>query len=123
MSGSTTEYAGAPATRCFRMLSAAASTQDALAFDGPACLRSIQGFNAKAATVFIKLYDKVTAPASTDTPVKTIAVPASAAFVFDFGAGFTFRKGLGFRITTAVADADTGALLAADVLALNLDCS
>lgn len=126
---SAREFGLEPAKYAYRLLSAGATDNPAIASSRPCCLRSIQGYNNKAAKVYIKLYtvwlgrDAGTNPASTDTPEKTICVPASAAFVFDFSQGYHFPKGCGIRITAAGADADATALVANDVECLNLDFS
>lgn len=109
-------------TATARLLSAAASDNATAATgDRPAILVAIHGHNAKAAAVYLKLYNKASAPASTDTPRKTIYLPASASFNFSFPAGIEFPLGLGYRLTLAAADNDATALLAGDILALNLD--
>lgn len=115
------DFDGQAALQCARLLSAAASDNATSAFVGPCALKGIQGYNAKSAAVYLKLYDKASAPAYTDTPVKTIYLPATAAFALDFTAGFQFNNGLAYRITAAVADNDNTALSAGDVLCLSLD--
>lgn len=70
-----------------------------------------------AATVrYVKLYDKATAPASTDAPKLTLLLPANSAANVTFASGIEFVAGLGIRVTTGVADADTGAPTANDVV-------
>lgn len=110
-----------PANATARLLSAAASVNATLVVAGGVQLKAIQGHNARASASYLKLYDKATAPAETDTPKKTIYLPAGTTFAFDFGDGVTFENGLGYRLTTGSADNDTGALTAADVLGLNVD--
>jgi hypothetical protein len=111
-----------PATRCFRQLAATGDDNPNVASSGPCSLKSIQGLNAKAAIIYLKLYHYTgSAPTSALTPAKTIAIPASAAFVFDFAAGFDFPKGLSYRVTAAAADNDGTALVASDFTCLNLD--
>lgn len=118
---------GAVAKYTYRQLAATADTNPNVVLVGPVILKGIQGLNAKAATIFLKLYanwanrDTGGAPAATDTPMKTLAIPASAAFVFDFSAGVDFPKGLAYRVTAAAADADATALLASDFTCLNVD--
>ncbi len=107
------------ANRNHRLGSAAASTNDTLVTAGRGmALRGITGYNAKASGVYLKLYDKATAPTSADTPELSIYLPASASFDFEFD--YAFDLGLGYRLTTDVADAGTTALLAADILGLNI---
>lgn len=102
-----------------RLLSAAGSVNATVVKAGPGMLVRIQGYNARGSAVYLKLYDKATAPAATDTPVKTFYLPATAAF--DLETPFVFTTGIGYRLTTGGADNDTGALTAADILALNVD--
>ena len=79
--------------------------------------------NINASPRYLKLYDKATAPTvGTDTPVNTLLIPGNAT-----GAGGTlnlmpgafFDLGLWFGLTTVVADADTGAV-AADEIVVNM---
>lgn len=106
-----------------RLLSAAGSVNATLVKANAVTLFHIQGYNARGSAVYLKLYNKATAPDETDTPVKTLYLPTAAAFIFDFDQGYEFTTGLGYRLTTGGADNDTGALTAADILALNLDYS
>ncbi len=72
--------------------------------------------NQATSVRFIKLYDKATTPSSSDTPKLTIEVPAGAAANFLGPAGIDFTSGIGIRGTTGVADADTGAPTANDLV-------
>jgi hypothetical protein len=110
------------ATTIFRLLSAAATTNSNLVKNAAGRLFKIRGYNAKAAVAYLKLYNKATAPTvGTDTPVVTIPLKASDQFDIDFGAlGIGFATGIGIGLTGAVADADTTALVAADVVGLNI---
>lgn len=105
-----------------RILSAAASTNATLAKSTPGRVFKISGHNAAAAVRYLKFYNKATAPTvGTDTPVLTFALAASTRFEIDLGIhGFSFATGIGYGLTTGSADADTGALTAADVLGLNI---
>jgi hypothetical protein len=104
-----------------RIPSSAASTNATLAKSSEGLLFYISGFNAAVATRFLKLYNKATAPTvGTDTPLLTIAIPASSAFVLDFSRGVDFDTGIGYALTTGAADNDTGAVAAADILGLNI---
>lgn len=109
-----------PANKVARLIAAAASTNDTLAFAGPANVQMINGYNAKASVVYLKLYDKLTQPSSSDTPKLTIALAASAPFNFTWPYGIAFPIGLGFRLTTGSADNDTGVLVANDIVGLNI---
>lgn len=103
-----------------RLVSAAASVNATIVKASGGRVYKITGQNAAEAIKYIKLYNKATPPAETDTPVATFAVAASAPFTIDFDAGLYFDKGIGYRLTGANADADTTALTAADILSLNV---
>ena len=65
--------------------------------------------NVGAATVFVKLYDKATAPLATDTPVYTVGIPAG--WVQPLGTEtepIVFSTGISLRASTGVADNDVG---------------
>lgn len=105
----------------WRLLSAAASVNPKLVKTGLGKLYKIDGLNAADALRYLKLYDKATAPAETDTPIATFAIPASGKFSFDFGSiGLQFSLGMGYRLTGAAADNDTTALTAGDITCLNV---
>jgi hypothetical protein len=74
-------------------------------------------YNNAAAAKFVKLYNKATAPTvGTDTPVLTIPLPAGAAANVFSETGLPFATGIAIAITGAVADADTTAVAANDVV-------
>ena len=74
-------------------------------------------FNNAAAVRYLKLYNKATAPTvGTDTPVITIPLPPQAAANVSFVQGIAFSLGLGVGATTGVADNNTGAPAANDVI-------
>lgn len=113
-------------TRSARLLASAASDNAAIAVNGFIILNEIIGYNARAGTVFLKLYQLSpaqiaanTPPSAADTPFMTLALPASAAFAFDLAKGLRFGFGVGFRLTTGVADNDATAVAANDILGLN----
>lgn len=108
------------ATAASRIPSAAASTNPTVAKASAGRVYAINGLNAKAAVVYLKFYNKATTPTvGTDVPVVTLAIPASAPFSFYLD-GFVFSTGIAYGLTTDAADAGTTALLAADILGLNV---
>lgn len=109
------------ATAASRLLSAAATANPTVVKASAGTLFGLKGYVARASAVYLKLYNKATTPLVGDTPVETIYLPPLSAFVLDYPSGLAFAAGIGYRITTAAADADTGALTAADVLALNVE--
>jgi hypothetical protein len=73
--------------------------------------------NQASSVRYVKFYNKATAPASTDTPVLTVALPANSAANASIPQGLAFGAGIGIRGTTGVADGDTGAPTANDIIA------
>ena len=79
-------------------------------------IAAIDLFNVAAYMVFLKLYNKASAPTvGTDTPVWTIPIPAGGGFSDDFSQGEYFSTGIAFAITKLQADSDTTVLVAGDV--------
>ena len=80
-------------------------------------LVTVEPDSDQAASVrYVKLYDKATAPTSADTPKCTIPLPASSAANIIAPAGIDFTAGIGIRVTSGVADNDTTAPTANDVV-------
>lgn len=118
-SGTPVSFAGI--TTNFRLLTALGTTNSNLVKATAGFIYHITGRNVRASSVFLKLYSKVTAPTiGTDVPFATIEIPASTAFDFAYEKGMFFAAGIGFGLTTAGPDADTGAITAADITALNI---
>jgi hypothetical protein len=69
--------------------------------------------NANAAARYLKLYDLATAPT---VPVMTVMVPPGRTSIAQLPAGIGFRSGIAFGLSTAAADADTGAVAAGELL-------
>lgn len=106
-----------------RLLSAANTTNDTLVLGRPGRVYGVGGFNAGTIT-YLKLYDKATAPVvGTDTPRRTIYLPANTAFQIDFANPLHFAQGIGYGMATAGADNSTAAVASGAVLALNIDYS
>ena len=72
--------------------------------------------NQATAARYVKLYDKATAPSSSDTPLLTLAIPASSAANVLSVSGIDFKNGIGIRATVNIADNDTTAPTANDVV-------
>lgn len=104
-----------------RIPSSAASTNATVAKASAGDIFALVGYNANAAARYLKIYNKATAPVvGTDTPFLTIPLPPSAAFAIDFHLGLYCSAGISYALTTGAADADTGAVGAADILGLNI---
>jgi hypothetical protein len=103
------------------ILNSAATENAALILTGTSGLQAFYATNTGASPAFVKLYNKATAPISTDVPAMILPVPAAVDGVpgicpLPIGfSGFRFALGLGIRITGAVADNDTTAVAAGQV--------
>jgi hypothetical protein len=103
-----------------RIASAAASVNATVAKASAGDVFRAIGTNAKASIVYLKIYNKATAPTvGTDVPVITVPIPASSSFNIDLG-GYYLGTGISYGFTTDAADAGTTALLAADILGFTL---
>lgn len=77
-------------------------------------------FNVNSSVRYLKIYNKATSPTvGTDTPILTIAIPAANGANVEFTNGIACSAGIGFALTTGVADADTAAV-AANEITVNL---
>ena len=105
----------------------AANTNSTLALGRPTILNDILTVNTTTTIYYLKFYNKVTAPTcGTDTPVWTVPVPYGASnsgggVSHSSPAGLLFPLGLGFCLTSGIADNDTGA--AATGVTINLGLS
>lgn len=95
---------------------AAASTNTGFLKASAGSIYSIDLFNVAAYNVFLKLYNKASAPTlASDVPVLTIPIPAGAGFSRDFSRGRAFSTGIAYAITKLQGDTDATALVAGDV--------
>ncbi len=95
-----------------------AATTNATSVKGSAgTLYSVTASNTGAAVAYVKLYNLATAPTvGTSTIAITIPVPAGGTVNLPFGAsGARFSTGIGLSITNLGTDADTTAVVAAQV--------
>jgi len=76
----------------------------------------IEAFNNSAVIAYLKFYDKATAPTvGSDTVVWKVLIPASTSgtgVALDEVMGLVFSTGIGYAVTTGIADSDTGAVAA-----------
>ena len=113
-------YANRKPNTVARLPSAAASTNATSVKAAAGDVFAISGYNAAATVRYLKLYDKASAPTvGTDVPFATLALKPLDAFRFDFPSLF-MPTGIAYAMTTGAADADTGALTAADVVGFNI---
>lgn len=107
------------------MTISAASTNATSVKGSAATLYGVQVYNTNAAARYLKLYNKASAPTvGTDTPVKVITIPGATtgagSNITIPACGIAFGTGLAFALTTGVANSDTGAV-AANEIVVNLD--
>lgn len=93
-------------------LTSAASTNAAVVRNAAAQLFEISVFNPTAAIIYVKLYNKTTAPTvGTDVPIITIPVPINGLVALEFGAeGKRFSTGIGIAITAGPLATDVAAV-------------
>lgn len=94
----------------------AATTNATVVKATPGKVHKVIVSNINVAARYLKLYNKATAPTvGTDVPVITLLLPALSQQQLDLSdLGLQFSAGIGFALTTGVADADTGAVSAAE---------
>lgn len=95
-------------------LISAASTNDTLVLTGARAVGLIVATNINAAARYLKLYNKATAPSSADTPIMTILLKPGETTAIAADNSIRLPLGLGIRLTTGIAVADTGAVAAAE---------
>jgi hypothetical protein len=87
-------------------------------------LYKIKGYNAKASVVYLKFWNKATTPAPASDAaliVFSFALKASDQFDIDLTpVGYAFATGIGYTISTGSANTDATAVVAADIVGLNV---
>lgn len=125
LAGAALAQSGAPAVPTGNIVPN--NTTGVLLKGGSGEVWSVQLGGIGAAPAYLKLYDKTAAPTcGTDTPVKRLIIPAAAtaalgaSVTMDFPRGIRFQLGIGYCVTTGIADNDTTAPAAATFL-VNID--
>lgn len=118
--GTVTANEGTPQTGTGQTLTSAASTNATSVKASAGSLMEASLFNATAATVYLKFYNKASAPTvGTDVPILTIPVAAGAVWANEFGRfGKRFATGIALAITGAAAATDATAIAAGAQLSL-----
>lgn len=108
VTGSGTFTVG-PASGSLYFLLGAATTNSAVVKSSAGNLMELSVFNPTAATIYVKLYNKATAPTvGTDGPIITIPVAAGALVQMPFGlVGKRFTTGIGIATTANAVATDT----------------
>lgn len=86
---------------------------------GPKLLFGYYLSNKSSSTIYVKFYNKATAPAvGTDTPILTLPIPAASAANQEFLGGIgDFPLGLGIGATTGPTDDAVGGTSTNDLIA------
>lgn len=78
-------------------------------------------YNSNASVRYVKLYNKASSPVvGTDTPFRTIGVPANGRASFQTAMGLAMGTGIALATTTGIADTDSTAVGAND-LSIDID--
>lgn len=77
--------------------------------------------NTSGSAIFVKFYDKISTPATTDTPKHTVQVPANGTVIRALPFGMKFVNGFGWAATGGVADSDNTAIAANCVIDFDLN--
>jgi len=110
-----------PAIQCYSFI--ADATDELLISSTARKLWGVDVFSLDATPVYVKLYDKATAPDENDTPIHRTGVPANS--TASLGAGnnkgiwpgyIPLTNGLGVRAPTGLADNNDGTLTASEVI-------
>lgn len=108
----------APATECFSFIPDA--TDELLIKSSFALVWGIEAYTIDATPVYIKLYNKATAPSEADTPAHRLLLPCNATAAngagnnVSFATPLRFPTGLGVRAVTGLADNSDSALTDAE---------
>lgn len=99
----------------------AASTNAVVIVATPVSVTELSVFNPTAAVVYLKLYNKATAPApATDSPVLVVPVPINGLVSLNFGAlGKRFATGLGYAIVNGPLNNDNTAVAAGVIASIS----
>ena len=118
VTGSLTTVPATPTTTNYEL---AATTNSTLVVGAASTLWEFSVFNPTAATVYLKFYNKATAPTvGTDAPILTIAVPTNETRSLGFNPlGKRFATGMGFAVTAGPTKADTVVVAAGVQLSLS----
>lgn len=105
----------ASGTTASRVVSAASTNATSLKASA-GNIFEIDVFNTAAYSVFLKFYNKASAPTvGTDTPVWTIPIAAGTGYSKAFHYGHQLSTGIAYAITKLQADSDTTVVAAGDL--------
>lgn len=104
-------------TNAARIMSFAAGTAATSVKAGATQVYGIELSSVAAAAVYLKLYNKATAPVvGTDIPVRVIRIPAGGRVEFSRPLGTPFPLGLAYALTTGLLDTDATGVAIGDIV-------
>ncbi len=110
---------GTNGTTAYKLISTASTNANNIKSSG-GNLYSIIAIGLTSTVRYLKLYNKASAPTvGSDVPLMTIPIPANtqgAGVALPFSMGVNFPLGIAIAITSGVADNDSGAIGAGDVI-------
>ena len=124
VAAATDDYARQPSSNFFVLPAAAASNNLTLVKGSAGAIKTIQGYNAKTSAVRLKLFNAASTGAvtpGTTAATKSIYLPPSSAFVFDYPSGVSCSSGIVLMLTTGSSLTDNTAVAVNDVTDLNVD--
>lgn len=111
---------GTPSTPSVGTLTTAASTNGTSIKATAGNVYSITASNTTASAIYLKIYNKASAPTvGTDVPLMTIPVAANSFESFEFGRlGARFATGIAIAVTAGIASNDTAPVLAGSLITI-----
>lgn len=104
-----------------RLSSSAATVNATLVKAASARLFKITGTNKAATDLYLKLFNKATAPVpGTDFPFWVETLEASSSFEMAFPSALYLSNGLGYAIMGGAGDLDATAIAAGDIVTMNV---
>lgn len=118
----SSQASNGPVFNVHRLVQSAATKNATLVKAGPGRIARIWGRNNVASLRHLKLYNKAFQPdVGVDVPYISLTLPANSEFSFDLqDFGLHFSAGIGYGMTTGIADTDSTAIGAADILGLHI---
>lgn len=114
---STTLTAGTVTGATLHKAISAASTNATNVKNSGGKLYHVIAINLNASIRYLKLYNKASAPTvGSDTPTAVIPLPPNVPVIITTAVGMQFSTGLAYALTTGIADSDTGAVAANEIL-------
>ena len=96
----------------------AATTNNTFIKKGGGSVYGFTFYNQGGSPIWVRLFDKASAPVNADISIMSFAIPAAAnggSVTVSLPVGISFKSGIGFNVTTGGNDGNTGATVANEV--------